>query len=283
MGYYNWRITGHALTMPYVLYERTHSSTPLFMWQKLRPPIQYANPQFARLEKTFSEAAYRQRWHTLLHLTFQRKMFEFFFLPALWLPFFVALWSSFADKRTRLLSGQFVFCVIGAFGPIWLAAHYEAPLMATTFALVVQGMRQLRRWKYGMRPIGIGLTRLVVLITIGTSIPNVADILRTNGSTFAEPQFGLQRASAEHKLEEMPGKQLVIVRYLPGEGHNVHQDAVSNRADIDGAKVVWSREIPNVDIQPLLNYFGDRQVWLWEPDLSLPKLSEYAGPRHTVR
>ena len=126
-----------------------------------------------------------------------------------------------------------------------------------------------------MRPIGIGLTRLVILITIGTSIPNMADILRTNGSTFAEPQFGLQRASVEHKLEEMPGKQLVIVRYLPGEGHNIHQDAVSNRADINKAKVVWVREIPNVDMQPLLNYFSDRQVWLWQPDLNPPKLMPY--------
>ena len=275
MGYYNWRITGHALTMPYVLYERTHSSTPLFMWQQMRPPLQYANPQFARLEEVFNVPAYQQRWHNLLHLTSQREVFAFFFLPALWLPFFVALWWSFVDKRTRLLSGQFVFCVIGAFGPIWLAAHYAAPLTATTFALMVQGMRHLRRWKFGMRPTGIGLTRLVVLITIGTSIPNVADVLRTNGSTFAEPQFGLQRASVEHKLEELPGRQLVVVRYLPGAGHNIHQDAVSNRTDIDKAKVVWAREIPDVDLQPLLNYFPDRQAWLWQPDLNPPKLAPY--------
>src|ERR1700683_4837920 len=264
MGYYNWRVTDSALTMPYVLYERTHSSTPLFIWQKLRPPIQYANPQFARLEEVFNLGAYKERWRNLLHLTSQRAVFEFFFLPALWIPFLVAWRRAVGDKRLRLLFWQFAFCVVGTFAPIWLAPHYAAPLTATIFALVGQGMRHMRLGTYRARPVGGGLSRLVVLLTIGISIPNAIDIRRTNGSTFTEPQFGLQRASVERQLEELPGKQLVIVRYLPDGGHNIHQDGVSNQADIDDAKVVWAREIPGVDTMPLLNYFRERRSWRWE-------------------
>jgi hypothetical protein len=46
----------------------------------------------------------------------------------------------------------------------------------------------------------------------------------------------------------------------------VGEEYVYNRAASDRAKTVWAREIPGVDVAPLLNYFHDRDVWLYEPD-----------------
>lgn len=283
MVYYNYRVTGHPLTMPYSWYEERYTAAPLFIWQKLRPPLHFANPQFPNYEKRSQVRYYNERWHKLIHLTQVPGIVEFYFMPVLWVPLLVALGWALFEQRIRLLSAQFAFCVLGSFAPIWLRPHYVAPLTATAFALIVHGMRHLRKWNYAGRPVGWGITRMIVCITLATSIPNSINILRKPQSPFAEQQFGIQRARVEQKLKNLPEKQLVIVRYLPGDGHNIHQEAVYNRADVDDAKVVWAREIPNADIQPLLNYFGDRQVWLWEPDLSPPKLSEYAGPRHTVR
>ena len=68
------------------------------------------------------------------------------------------------------------------------------------------------------------------------------------------------RAKLLKELENIPGGHSFVVRYSPK--HHSHQEWVNNRADIDHAQVVWAREIPGVDIRPLLEYFRGRTVWL---------------------
>lgn len=41
---------------------------------------------------------------------------------------------------------------------------------------------------------------------------------------------------------------------------------VYNGADPDREKIVWAREIPGIDLKPLLDYYTDRTVWLIDPD-----------------
>ena len=72
------------------------------------------------------------------------------------------------------------------------------------------------------------------------------------------------RKPVEIQLAAMPGEHLVLVRY--SKDHNSGEEYVYNDADIDHAKTVWAREIPGVDLSPLLNYFKNRDVWIYEPD-----------------
>ncbi len=72
------------------------------------------------------------------------------------------------------------------------------------------------------------------------------------------------RGPVEQKLAAMPGEHLVLVRY--SKDHNSGEEYVYNEADIDHAKTVWAREIPGMDLTPLLNYFKNRDVWIYEPD-----------------
>src|SRR5437762_641916 len=45
MGYYNWRVTGHALLTPYMRHDQIYGRTPHFVWQELRPAKSYNNPE----------------------------------------------------------------------------------------------------------------------------------------------------------------------------------------------------------------------------------------------
>jgi hypothetical protein len=79
------------------------------------------------------------------------------------------------------------------------------------------------------------------------------------------------------KLSAFAGKQLAIVRYTAG--HSVVDDWVYNAADIDGARVVWAREMNGTANLQLLKYYSDRQAWLVEPDRDPPGISPYPVPR----
>jgi hypothetical protein len=95
-----------------------------------------------------------------------------------------------------------------------------------------------------------------------------------NKSLLRHPPEGIEfRAQFESQLNSSPGEHLLIVRYSPE--HDSAREWVYNAADIDHAKVVWAREIPGMDIHPLLDYFGERHVWLVEPDAVPPRLTYY--------
>ena len=61
--------------------------------------------------------------------------------------------------------------------------------------------------------------------------------------------------------------------YAPN--HNPGDEWVYNAADIDSSRIVWVREIPGLDISPLLRYYHDRKVWLLEADETPPELEPY--------
>ena len=278
VAYYNWEGTGSALLMPYALNERTYSRTPLFIWQKDRPAVQFTNPQLDAFYNVSMHGAWlgsrpdslSKLWgHSYAVL---REFVRFFMWPALCLPLLALPWI-LRDRRVRLLIVLNVSCLCASLLAMWFEPHYFAPLTASLFALVVQGTRHLRLWRYRGRPVGIGLVRVMVLFAL------IAVLVHPAGTVVGpEPPSGIvYRAKFEAQLSGLPGGHLAIVRYAPT--HSVHSEWVYNRADVDGAKIVWARDLPGKDLKPLLDYFQGRQVWLVEPDLTPPRLSPYSDLR----
>jgi hypothetical protein len=274
IGYYNWRVTGNALVMPHELYQRQQCNCPIFAWQKPYPPMRYANAQF----DYYYNIHKRERSVTTLPAWWKRSWegikgcWHVFLGGILSIPLVTLPWVV-RDRRMRLLLIQFLLSAAALLAIIVIEGHYLAPVLATAAAIWVQSMRHLRRWKLFGRPAGIALSRLVVLLFLVNVPWFVIEMVR--GGHVKEQGWGNQREQIVEQLESTPGRHLVLVQYAPEPEHDVGDEWVYNAADIDGSKVVWAREIPGQNVQPLLNYFHDRKVWVVEADDSPPRLQAF--------
>jgi hypothetical protein len=274
IGYYNWRGTGSPFLFPYVVYQKAHFTSPALLWQRAEPPRHFMNPQFeAYSQEQLQEFEDRKEHFARTCWLRTTSLLGFFFGPTL-VAVLLTSRRIVRDRRTRLLTIQFLISFLGllAVAPFFL--HYAAPLTATTCALSVQGMRHLRKWRYAGRAVGIGLTRAIVLVTLAIIPVHIVKLMAEarHGISWTDPKM-LERKRLTAQLEATPGEQLVIVSYVPT--HDPHQEWVYNGADIDHSKIVWARELPGVDLKPLFEYFRGRTVWLLEPDHLPIQLNPY--------
>src|SRR5262249_17859632 len=96
MAYYNHRVTGNALRLPYQVPEDTYSGTPLFLFQRLGPEKQYRHQAIRDLRVGFEHKLYQKQhslrgfargsWDKIKRLT------RFYIGPALLLPILMLPW-----------------------------------------------------------------------------------------------------------------------------------------------------------------------------------------------
>ena len=275
MGFYNWRLTGDALLMPHVLNTRAYHTAPLFLWEQPKPEMHYRNQQFEDFYNGWERENYHQTRADIFRVSLE-KLFRggvTYFWPG-WLLALPALPFVLRDRKMRLPWIIAVIGVAGVFIVIWSNAHYAAPITCVLYLLVAQTIRHLRTIRIGTRPIGLALSRAIVLsLFVGTGINVVRHVC---DPLFWTCEGDPSRTAIANKLEQTPGKHLIIVRYA--EDHNIHDEWVYNGAEIDDAKVLWAREInPDQDAK-LRTHFKDRKVWLVTPDTDNTYLEPYTPP-----
>jgi hypothetical protein len=275
IGYYNWRLTGNALLFPHVLNTRTYHSTPLFLWEHLKPELTYNNQQFEDFYNGWERGDYHTTWKDARDVTAEKiaRMGVEFFWPGV---FFLvpALPFAFRDRKMRLLLVTLLLSLAGVFAVIWSAPHYAAPLTCVIYALLAQSVRHLRTMKWKARPVGVALSRaLVILLVLETGI-NLAR--RSCDPLWWTCTGDPSRVAVLKQLEATAGKHLIVVRY--SDDHNIHDEWVYNGADIDGSKVIWARELTQEQNEKLFAYFKDRQIWLVEPDVDNTEIKPYTPP-----
>lgn len=275
IGYYNWRLTGDALLMPHVLNTRTYQTMPLFLWQHAKPERTYHNQQFEDFYNGWEREDYHTTWKDVFGVSAEKTArlgVEMFWPGAVFL--LPALAFALRDRRMRLLVVTLAVCLAGVFAVIWSAPHYAAPMTCIVYALLAQSVRHLRLMQWKSRPVGVALSRALLLILVLETGVNV-------GRRACDPMWWTctgdpSRVYVQKQLEQMPGKHLLMVRY--SDDHNIHDEWVYNGANIDGSKVVWARELDPEQNAKLFAYFKDRDVWLVEPDIDNTEIKPYAPP-----
>jgi hypothetical protein len=263
MARYNWRVTGHATLPPYAYDARLHDRAAMFVWQTPKPAIHYDNVEMEKFYNQYERLSYDRSW-AMLETVFQDKWEHCslaFLWPACWL-LVPGVFFLYRDARFRLPLFTLLTVLLGYCLVVWPGPHYTAPAAAALFAVLVQSIRHLRTIRIFGRPAGAALSRALLLALVVDVSLLVAQRL---GDSQGWGGWGLSdRADLLHDLESKPGKHVVLVRY--GPEHSVHEEWVSNAADIDASKVIWARDLPGEINDQLLRYYPDRTIWLALPD-----------------
>ena len=293
LGYYDYRAFGSPFTLPYTVNRATYAVAPYYIWQQQRPTPAYRHEELRHFYMVNELDGYK-KIHKLGGFFTESSLktircFEFFAGFVL-LPPLIMLRRVFLDRRIRFLVLCSLILAAGMAIEIFLIAHYLAPFTAVFYAIGLQAMRHLRVWSPGGQPVGTTMVRLMVVICFALAglrlftVPLHIAIPEWPASEWADKwygpeHFGVQRAQIEATLEQLPGRQLAIVRYFPG--HVPLDEWVYNWADIDGSKVVWAREMDSTGNLELIHYYHDRKVWLVEPDALPANVSPYPMPEQS--
>jgi hypothetical protein len=286
IGYYFFRITGSPFHLPEVVQRVPYGMAPIFLWESAGPEPVYRHQVLRDFYAVWevNEVAPELRsaggliWNALRKLI---SAWMFFLGPALTVPLLFLPQIVKRDRRMRALIIVGGVSLIALAADAWFYAHYLAPIACLLFAIVVQGIRHLRVWR---RQKGLFLARAIPAICV--AMIAVRLLAQPLGLQFppAWPMTwyhtaagNVARARVLARLNAMDGKQLAIVRYGP-DHHAAMNEWVYNHADIDGAKVIWARDMDAADNRELLQYFHDRSAWLVEADEKPPKITPVIRP-----
>jgi len=166
--------------------------------------------------------------------------------------------------------------MVGVAMETYFLPHYAAPIVGLVFMLGSQALRHVHIWRWRGEPVGRLLVWTMWIVAVAGFVAAFPQRLPERTAAWA-----LERGRIYEQLTKSGERHLVIVRY--GPLHEPHHEWVYNQADIEGAPVVWAREMDMAENRKLLEYFKDRSAWLLEVrnDHSVPKLVRYpVGPLH---
>lgn len=287
MGYYNKRVFGSPLTLPYTVNRATYAMAPYFVWQSARPEPAYHHEEMRRFYH-HNELEQYKAIHSLKGYLPQTliKLVNglVFFAGVALFPVLMMVPRALRDRRMRFLVLCAPLLLAGVMVEVFLLPYYLAPYTALIYAIGLQAMRHLRVWRPGRQPVGVAMVRFTIVVCVLMAGLRPFDRMlhfpvasyppsAWYGMWFGPDHFGTERAGVQRELERMPGRQLALVRYSPR--HHEVDEWVYNRADIDASKVIWARDMDPAGNQELLQYYKGRNAWLVEPDAHPAALLPY--------
>ena len=216
MAYYFSRVTGNPLRMPYQVNRATYGVAPYFVWQTPNTEPVYRHVAMRDFYLNIELPAY-QRMRSATGFVRETAIkllviWGFYLGPVLTIPLFALPWT-LRDRRIRWLVITGTVSLAGMAVVTFFIPHYVAVITAVIIALVLQGMRHLRTCCPDGRPIGMALVRAMVLVSV-LLVPVHAWLWAGKGPETLT-SIGPQRARILTRLEALPDRHLVIVRYQP--------------------------------------------------------------------
>jgi hypothetical protein len=290
-AYYDWRVTGSPVTLPYAVHEKTYAPVPTFWFSPMRTDVPHPSDRVLYAThwnwemEGYEEIQHLARWRRPVN-TVDREFQIFLILfgvfgNVLWLiPVF---WS---DLRVRLLTAMAVSGLLADSMIVWAHVHYLAPVIPAILALIVVIIQKLRSLATpsGTRVgtliagltlvlmIGYGLERRPIQHLVGSGFR----ILGDGGAALVPEELAREAKDRDDliaNLSRSGRKHLIIVLYSPT--HRSVPDWVHNGANLDEQRVIWASDQGPEENRALISYYHDRQVWLLRSSNTAHTISPY--------
>ena len=278
-GYYYQRVTGSPFRMAYDVNRGTYSAAPYFLFEAPRSEPVYRHVVMRKFyERELQDYEYNRTLPGAILRSGKKlvALWKFYLGPLLTIPLLALPWL-LRDRKMRfpLLAGMVFLASLSV--ETWVLPHYFAPATALLYILIVQCLRHLRSWEWHGRDVGLSLVRAIPVVAVGMIALRVAAVPLNVPIEPAWPRGDLDRLAVIQKLERIPGRHVVLVRYGSSESghHDLDREWVYNSADIDSETVVWARDMGPAANRQLLNYFHDHDFWTVNVDDPSPSPLPY--------
>jgi hypothetical protein len=283
-AFYDYRVTGHALRMPYQEYFNQYESVPPLTIL----PVQHTK-SFRHFDLEFMDTgwtrdtnliarSWRLPWVRTKDLfTTVNNMFGDSILVVIFLAF-SPLWLR--RKRLRLLVVLAGILVAGAMLELIFYTHYAAPFTAVLLILLMEALRYLRIWARQNLPGGrVGANLLILVLCLSVAGAGAAartfHIFRGDSPERRLAANARKGMVEQNLLARQPGKHVIFVRYTGT--HSPHEEWIYNLANIDAQPVVWAQDM-GAENNQLMAYYTDRSFWMFQPDVDSNYLVPYRKP-----
>jgi hypothetical protein len=277
MGFYNARITGHPLRMPYMVHEGAYAVAPPFLWQDPRPVPIYSHKAMRDLftGSVLATHTNQRRLASLLRYAGMKLycMLLTFYPDSVMLVALLALPLVWRRWWPRAATGVLVVFAGILLTETWLYSHYLAPVFGVALLLEFEALRRLWTWRLRGRRVGRVAVCGFALVWAASFVTGAVHLADSDGPEGVKTLFNRRAELAEQLLRE-GGRHLILVRYA--RDHNPHIEWVYNGADLERSPVVWAREMDPARNRTLLDSFHDRKAWLLEADSRPIRVVPYA-------
>jgi hypothetical protein len=270
----NKEVTGHWTELPYQLSQYQYGVPTAFTVQPLpKPHLPLTREQ--QLDYDQQSAVHEMAGNYWARWGSRIRFYRFFFLAPLYLAIPVFLLRLRAPRFAWVLLTILLFSIGTNFYP-YFYSHYIGALTCLFVLVGVAGLERLNQWNRNAAHVLLFLCAAHFLFWFGlhgsrdTELDaQISQFETWDAINHGDPQG---RIAINQQLAAVSGSQLVFVRYGP-----LHrfEEWVYNAADIDGARIVWARDLGRDENEKLLRFYPDRTAWLLEPDARPPLLRPY--------
>ena len=266
MGYYNYRVTGDPLLMPYSLVDKQYGSWSPFLWSNHpRPEPKFDHEIFRSFFVKFENPRNQfMHQHFLLgHLGNLIELYRFFLGLPLLLVILISSKHLMRNNRLRVPLLYLLLFYLGLSVEANLFPHYFAPATVLVFLVAAAAIQDVSsRFSPGKMRLAAACAIFCCIAIF--DVRRVMDPLSRFCFRHDLREFIAQRDRVSTFLLKQAGQHLVLVRY--GSHHAVENEWVYNDANIDQSRIVWAHAMPGDKDDELLRYYPARRVWLLDED-----------------